>query len=184
MQISCYYYHSNRNVAIVTFIKCHDIININIDFDVGQVFKFVITENKLKSIPNLWLCYITSLILTRDTNNLSYDDEYGPVIYIKKVWKNLYITNSYEIQEIDVSNVSNTLSSDDYIQEISHYTNDITMIRSKLLLKLIDEKLSIAEKLLLNCEMTIEKIRALNKIIPEEFPKDLYNIIYTNLIKA
>jgi hypothetical protein len=146
--------------------------------------KLVITENKLKSIPNLWLCYITSLILTRDTFNLSYDDEYSPVIYIRKIWKNLYITNYYEIQEIDVSNVSNTLSSDDYIEEILHYINDITMIRSKFLLQLIDEKLSIAEKLLLNCEMTIEKIRALNKIIPEEFPKDLYNIIYTNLIKA
>ena len=186
MQISRYYYHSNRNTAIVTFIKYGDIINIYIDFDIGddeQVLELVITEDKLKTIPNLWLCYIASFFLTKNSY-LSYYEVCNPVIYINKVWKNLYITNYYGEQEIDISIVSNILSNDDYIENILIDIDDITLINNELLYKLLEDKFLSAEELLLKCEMTVEKIRALNNIIPDNFPTDLYNVIYTKMLKV
>jgi hypothetical protein len=96
----------------------------------------------------------------------------------------LYITNYYGEQEIDISIVSNILSNDDYIENILIDIDDITLINNELLYKLLEDKFLRAEELLLKCEMTFEKIRALNNIIPDNFPTDLYNVIYTKMLKV
>ena len=96
----------------------------------------------------------------------------------------MYITNYYEEQEIDISIISNILSNDDYIEKILIDIDNITLINSKLFYKLLEDKFLSAEELLLKCEMTVEKIRALNNIIPDNFPTDLYNVIYTKMLKV
>lgn len=152
MQISRYYYHSNRNTFIATFIKRQDIINIYIDY-VGneQVLKLVITEDRLKNIPSLWLCYIVSILLTKDTNNNEC------VIFIKKNWKNLYITDYYEKQEIDISNIDDVLSREDDIESIIEDINNYSLINEKILHNILENKLNQIDKVLIKCELNVEK---------------------------
>jgi hypothetical protein len=180
---SCYHFHSNRVESIVTFIKNKELFAITIDYDIGieNILTITITEDKLKTIPVLWFCYITSLILTEDTSKL-YEEDGNHVIYKKQVWKNLYITMFYSPQVVDISTVSFVPSSDNYIDEKMDFINSIVLISKKLFEKLIEEKLQNTEKALFKCEMTVDRIRALNKIVPENFPKDLYNILHTQLV--
>ena len=49
------------------------------------------------------------------------------------------------------------------------------------LIKIIEMKLLEIEDLIAKCEMNVEKIRALNNIVPENFPKDIYDIIYKKI---
>jgi hypothetical protein len=140
-----------------------------------------ITEDKLKTIPVLWFCYITSLILTQDTSKL-YEEDGNHVIYKKQVWKNMYITTFYSPEYVDISVVSLVPSTDNYIEENMDIINNIVLIRNDLFEDLIEEKLQNAEEALFKCEMTVDRLRALNKIIPENFPKDLYNILHTQLV--
>ena len=140
-----------------------------------------ITEDKLKTIPVLWFCYITSLILTQDTSKL-YEEDGNHVIYKKQVWKNMYITTFYSPEYVDISVVSLVPSTDNYIEENMDLINNIVLIRNDLFEDLIEEKLQNAEEALFKCEMTVDRLRALNKIIPENFPKDLYNILHTQLV--
>ena len=140
-----------------------------------------ITEDKLKTIPVLWFCYITSLILTQDTSKL-YEEDGNHVIYKKQVWKNMYITTFYSPEYVDISVVSLVPSTDNYIEENMDLINSIALISNKLFEDLIEEKLQNAEEALFKCEMTVDRLRALNKIIPENFPKDLYNILHTQLV--
>jgi hypothetical protein len=183
MQYSCYHFHSNRAVSIVTFIKNNELFAITIDYDMGieNILTITITEDKLKTIPVLWFCYITSLVLTQDTSKL-HEEDGNRVIYKKQVWKNLYITMFYSPQVVDISTVSFVPSSDNYIDEKMDFINSIVLISKKLFEKLIEEKLQNAEKALFKCEMTVDRIRALNKIVPENFPKDLYNIIHLQIV--
>ena len=46
----------------------------------------------------------------------------------------------------------------------------------------IDQQLQELEDTIFQCEMTVDRIRALNKIAPENLPKDLYDIIYKQII--
>lgn len=140
-----------------------------------------ITEDKLKTIPVLWFCYITSLILTQDTSKL-YEEDGNHVIYKKQVWKNMYITTFYSPEYVDISVVSLVPSTDNYIEENMDLINNIVLIKNDLFEDLIEEKLQNAEEALFKCEMTVDRFRALNKIIPENFPKDLYNILHTQLV--
>lgn len=140
-----------------------------------------ITEDKLKTIPVLWFCYITSLILTQDTSKL-YEEDGNHVIYKKQVWKNMYITTFYSPEYVDISIVSLVPSTDNYIEENMDFINNIVLISNELFEDLIEEKLQNAEEELFKCEMTVDRLRALNKIIPENFPKDLYNILHTQLV--
>ena len=140
-----------------------------------------ITEDKLKTIPVLWFCYITSLILTQDTSKL-YEEDGNHVIYKKQVWKNMYITTFYSPEYVDISVVSLVPSTDNYIEENMDLINSIALISNELFEDLIEEKLQNAEEALFKCEMTVDRLRALNKIIPENFPKDLYNILHTQLV--
>lgn len=146
-----------------------------------NIIVFTITEDKLKSIPKLWFCYITSILLTHDTSKL-YEEDGNQVIYKKQIWKNMYITQFYTSEYIDISDVPLVLSSDIYIEENMDVINSIVPIRQKLFEELIEEKLQKTEEALFKCEMTVDKIRALNKIVPENFPRELYNILYKNII--
>jgi hypothetical protein len=73
-------------------------------------------------------------------------------------------------------------SSDNYIDENMDFINSIVLISKKLFEKIIEEKLQNTEKALFKCEMTVDRIRALNKIVPENFPKDLYNILHSQIV--
>jgi len=42
-------------------------------------------------------------------------------------------------------------------------------------------KLHEIEEIIAKCEINVEKIRALNNIFPDNFPKDIYDIIYTHI---
>jgi len=46
----------------------------------------------------------------------------------------------------------------------------------------IDQQLQELEDTIFQCEMTVDRIRALNKIAPENLPKDVYNIIYKQIV--
>ena len=114
-----------------------------------------ITEDKLKTIPVLWFCYITSLILTQDTSKL-YEEDGNHVIYKKQVWKNMYITTFYSPEYVDISVVSLVPSTDNYIEENMDIINNIVLIRNDLFEDLIEEKLQNAEEALFKCEMTVD----------------------------
>jgi hypothetical protein len=47
--------------------------------------------------------------------------------------------------------------------------------------KIIEMKLLEIEEIIAKCEMNVEKIRALDNIVPENFPKDIYDIIYKKI---
>ena len=185
MQYSCYKYICLKKMVNIVFVKCNNIINITINFGLlsERVLTLVITEDKLKTIPPLWLCYVSSLFLTDDTSDMHYNDTYRDrVIYIKKICKNTYITEHFIAEVIDIADISDILSTDTYIEENLHLIKEITLISPNLFYELIEDKFSNIERLLMRCEMTVEKIRALNKIIPEDFPRDLYNIIYMQIV--
>jgi hypothetical protein len=46
----------------------------------------------------------------------------------------------------------------------------------------IEEQLQGLEETLFKCEMTVDRIKALNKIAPANLPKDLYDIIYKQIV--
>jgi hypothetical protein len=94
----------------------------------------------------------------------------------------MYITTYYSPEYVDISVVSLVPSTDNYIEENMDIINNIVLIRNDLFEDLIEEKLQNAEEALFKCEMTVDRLRALNKIIPENFPKDLYNILHTQLV--
>lgn len=46
----------------------------------------------------------------------------------------------------------------------------------------IEQQFQELEETLFKCEMTVDRIRALNKIAPDNLPKDLYDIIYKQIV--
>jgi hypothetical protein len=46
----------------------------------------------------------------------------------------------------------------------------------------IEQQLQELEETLFKCEMTVDRTRALNKIAPDNLPKDLYDIIYKQIM--
>jgi len=46
----------------------------------------------------------------------------------------------------------------------------------------IEQQLQELEETLFKCEMTVNRIRALIKIASDNLPKDLYNIIYKQIV--
>jgi hypothetical protein len=46
----------------------------------------------------------------------------------------------------------------------------------------IEQQLQELEETLFKCEMTVDRTRALNKIAPDNLPKDLYDIIYKQIV--
>ena len=207
MQYSYYHYSSNTNPLILFFVKKDDLIFINIkyeDYDKAyykQKMSMVITEEMMKENQELWLYYIWSLLLTNDTSNgknIKYKMLRKMMIskmiddssYSIDVEKSVYISPDYcdsDIYDVNIpnvftlSNVNTRYRGLDAIEDV-YYESDRFYPINVVNQKIIEMKLLEIEEIIAKCEMNVEKIRALNNIVPENFPKDIYDIIYKKIL--
>ena len=203
MQYSYYHYSSNTNPMIIFFVKKNDLIFINIkyeDYDKKKL-SMVITEDMMKENRELWLYYIWSLLLTKDTSNgknIKYKmlrkmmiskmiDDSSYSVYVEK---SVYISPDYcdsDIYDVNIpkvftlSHVNTRYRGMDVIEDV-YYESDRFCPINDVNSKIIEMKLLEIEDLIAKCEMNVEKIRALNNIVPENFPKDIYDIIYKKIL--
>jgi len=187
MQYSCYHYYIECNMKVVIFIKDKDILNIYIRFEDNYISKliplFVITEDKMKQYPYLYKIYFASILLTRNCNKLDYNTIYYSVNK-RIIWKNLYITNSYNDSNthfLEFPKFSYNITNNDKIDNIIFLIHKVELIDEKLLLELLDEEEIKLNSDLQYCEKYFNRIKAnniiLSKVLPENFPEDLHNII-------
>ena len=187
MQYSCYHYYIECNMKVVIFIKDKDILNIYIRFEDNYISKliplFVITEDKMKQYPYLYKIYFASILLTRNCNKLDYNTIYYS-INKRIIWKNLYITNSYNDSNthfLEFPKFSYNITNNDKIDNIMFLIHKVELIDEKLLLELLDEEEIKLNSDLQYCEKYFNRIKAnniiLSKVLPENFPEDLHNII-------
>lgn len=188
MQYSCYHYYSENNAKIIIFILNKNILNIYIDTDVHNINKlnplFVITENKMKQYPYLYKIYFTSILLTKNGNKLDYNSIYYS-INKRIIWKNLYITNSYNDTNAYFSEFpkfSFNITNNDKIDNImSFIISEIKLIDEKLLLELINEEEIKLKRELKYCEKYFNYMNAnkiiLSKVLPDNFSEDLHYFI-------
>ena len=187
MQYSCYHYYIECNMKVVIFIKDKDILNIYIRFEDNYISKliplFVITEDKMKQYPYLYKIYFASILLTRNCNKLDYNTIYYSVNK-RIIWKNLYITNSYNDSNthfLEFPKFSYNITNNDKIDNIMFLIHKVELIDEKLLLELLDEEEIKLNSDLQYCEKYFNRIKAnniiLSKVLPENFPEDLHNII-------
>lgn len=188
MQYSCYHYYSENNAKIIIFILNKNILNIYIDTDVHNINKlnllFVITEKKMKQYPYLYKIYFTSILLTKNGNKLDYNSIYYS-INKRIIWKNLYITNSYNDTNACFSEFpkfSFNITNNDKIDNImSFIISEIKLIDEKLLLELIDEEEIKLKRELKYCEKYFNYMNAnkiiLSKVLPDNFSEDLHYFI-------
>jgi len=194
MQYSYYHYSSNTNPMIIFFVKKGDLIFINIKYEYYDKKKMsmVITEDMMKENRELWLYYIWSLLLTKDTSNgknIKYK-MLRKMMISKMIDDSSYSSPDYcdsDIYDVNIpkvftlSHVNTRYRGMDVIEDV-YYESDrfcpITDVNSKI----IEMKLLEIEDLIAKCEMNVEKIRALNNIVPENFPKDIYDIIYKKIL--
>lgn len=190
MFYTCYNYHSNRVTNTVIFVKDKNIINVYInlndnyddDQDYAETPLLVIREADIEKYPVLYNIYIASILLTADSTKLIEEDGCYS-IRKKTIWKNLYITNSYDNEDTYMFNypvMSYNLSSQQYIQDIAHIIDDIIMINPILLSGLIEDEIYKLEKDLSICEDYTKNLLMyslyIKKIMPD-IPDDLTNII-------
>ena len=190
MFYTCYNYHSNRVTNTVIFVKDKNIINVYInlndnyddDQDYAETPLLVIREADIEKYPVLYNIYIASILLTADSTKLIEEDG-GYSIRKKTIWKNLYITNSYDNEDTYMRNypvMSYNPSSQQYIQDISHIIDDVIMIDPILLSGLIEDEIYKLEKDLSICEDYTKNLLMyslyIKKIMPD-IPDDLTNII-------
>ena len=196
MLFTCYNYHSNRITNTVIFIKDKNVINvyvnlynnIGVDEDFGRIPLLVITEENMKKYPTLYKIYIISVFITYDSTKLIVADD-GYRIKKKTIWKNLYITNYYDCEDTYMSNyptMSYNLSTDAHIENSMYIINDIVMIRPELISGLIEIEICKIEKELKCCEDYTNKVMMyssyMKKIIPDNIPDDLTNMILLNIL--
>jgi len=202
MQYSYYHYSSNTNPLILFFVKKDDLIFINIkyeDYDKKKM-SMVITEEMMKENQELWLYYIWSLLLTNDTSNgknIKYKMLRKMMIskmiddssYSIDVEKSVYISPDYcdsDIYDVNIpnvftlSNVNTRYRGLDTIEDV-YYESDRFYPINVVNQKIIEMKLLEIEEIIAKCEMNVEKMRALDNIVPENFPKDIYDIIYKKI---
>jgi hypothetical protein len=153
-----------------------------------RIMIFIMTEEKMKEYPVLYNLYIISIMLTKDSAQLS-KDEYGYYISKRTIWKNLYITKNYNGEKTHMAYypvMSYELSTDTHIRANMYIISDAIMIKDYLIVELIDEESKKIEEDLccLENDVKMAKITSLyiNKIVPENFPDDLKNIIIANII--
>jgi hypothetical protein len=188
MQYSCYNYYSESNQKIIIFIRNKDILNIYIGCNIHNINKldplFVITEKELKKYPYLYKIYFASILLTKNCNKLDYNSIFYSVNK-RIIWKNLYITNSYNDLNTYFSEFpkfSFTITNNEKIDNImSFIISEINLIDEKLLLELIDEEEIILNRELKYCEKYFNYVNAnriiLSKVLPDNFSEDLHYFI-------
>ena len=150
---------------------------------------FVMTEEKMKEYPVLYEKYRISMMLTEDATKLS-EDENGYYIRKKTIWKNIYITQTYESYMSQHPSMCYKLSEDSHIRDNMHLIEDIIMIREELIdddminRLILNESKSI-DKDLCDIEQEINTIKIASqyipKIVPENFPDDLKNTILSHI---
>jgi len=192
MLYTCYDYHSNRNPDCLIFMTDKGIINVydNPTYDYAHRL-FVMTEEKMKEYPVLYEKYKISMMLTEDATKLS-EDEHGYYISKKTIWKNLYITQTYNSESYmpQYPSMCYKLSEDSHIRDNMHIIEDIVMIRERLINNdminrlILNESKSIDEDLC-DIEREIKKMKVVSqyipKIVPENFPEDLKNTILSHI---
>ena len=152
---------------------------------------FVMTEEKMKEYPVLYEKYKISMMLTEDATKLS-KDEHGYYISKKTIWKNLYITRTYNSESYmsQYPSMYYKLSQDSHIRDNMHIIEDIVMIKEELIdddminRLILNESKSI-DKDLCEIEQEINTIKIASqyipKIVPENFPDDLKNTILSHI---
>jgi hypothetical protein len=195
MLFTCYNYHSNRATNTVIFVKDKNIINvyvnlydnIGVDEDFGGIPLLVITEENMKKYPTLYKIYIISIFLTYDSSTLNIEED-GYSIRKKTIWKNLYITNCYDCEDTYMSNyptMSYNLSTDAHVENCMYIINDVIMIVPELISDLIENEIYKIEKELKCCEDYTKTLimysTYMKKILPDNIPEDLTNIIFGKL---
>lgn len=195
MLFTCYNYHSNRVANTVIFVKDKDVINvyvnlynnIGVDEDFGRIPLLVITEENMKKYPTLYKIYIISIFLTYDSTKLIVADD-GYRIMKKTIWKNLYITNRYRYNDTCMLNYPTmcyNLSTDAHIENSMYTIDDVVMIRPELISGLIEIEINKIEKELKCCEDYTKTQMMysyyMKKILPDNIPEDLTNIILGKL---
>ena len=196
MLFTCYNYHSNRVTNTVIFVKDEKIINVYVnlndnygdDEDYGGIPLLVIAEDDMEKYPILYKIYIISLMLTDDPTKLNISED-GYSIRKKTIWKNLYITNSYDCEDTHMLNYPTmcyNLSMDAHIENSMYIINDVVMIRPELISGLIEIEICKIEKELKCCEDYTNTVMMyssyMKKILPDNIPDDLTNIILRNLL--
>ena len=160
--------------------------NYDDDRDYAETPILVISEEDIEKYPTLYNIYITSILLTADSTKLIEEDR-GYSIRKKTIWKNLYITNSYDNEDTYMRNypvMSYNPSSLQYIQDIAHIIDDVIMIDPILLSGLIEDEIYNLEKDLSICEDYTKNLLMyslyMKKIMPD-IPDDLTNIIFEKM---
>jgi hypothetical protein len=191
MLFTCYNYHSNRVTNTVIFVKDKNVINVYVnlndnygdDEDYGGIPLFVIAEDDMEKYPILYKIYIISIMLTDDPAKLNISDD-GYSIRKKTIWKNLYITNSYDCEDTHMLNYPTmcyNLSTDAHIENSMYSIEDVVMIDNDLLSELIEDEIFKLERQLKSCEDYTKNLAMyslyMKKILPDNIPDDLAHII-------
>lgn len=119
-------------------------------------------------------------LLTKDTSNIK-NLKYKMISEIFKIFHQIIVINNiYDVKIPKVFILSHHKNINIAINAIQnvYYENDRFNLINYVNQKIIEMKLLEIEEIITNCEMNVEKLRALNNIIPENFPKDIYDIIY------
>jgi hypothetical protein len=195
MLFTCYNYHSNRVTNTVIFVKDKNVINVYVnlndnygdDEDYGGIPLFVIAEDDMEKYPILYKIYIISIMLTDDPAKLNISDD-GYSIRKKTIWKNLYITNSYDCEDTHMLNYPTmcyNLSTDAHIENSMYSIEDVVMIDNDLLSELIEDEIFKLERQLKSCEDYTKNLAMyslyMKKILPDNIPDDLAHIIYKQI---
>jgi len=195
MLFTCYNYHSNRVTNTVIFVKDEKVINVYVnlndnygdDEDYGGIPLFVIAEDDMEKYPILYKIYIISIMLTDDPAKLNISDD-GYSIRKKTIWKNLYITNSYDCEDTHMLNYPTmcyNLSTDAHIENSMYSIEDVVMIDNDLLSELIEDEIFKLERQLKSCEDYTKNLAMyslyMKKILPDNIPDDLAHIIYKQI---
>ena len=195
MLFTCYNYHSNRVTNTVIFVKDEKVINVYVnlndnygdDEDYGGIPLFVIAEDDMEKYPILYKIYIISLMLTDDPAKLNISED-GYSIRKKTIWKNLYITNSYDCEDTHMLNYPTmcyNLSTDAHIENSMYSIEDVVMIDNDLLSELIEDEIFKLERQLKSCEDYTKSLAMyslyMKKILPDNIPDDLAHIIYKQI---
>jgi hypothetical protein len=138
----------------------------------------------MKKYPYLYKIYFASILLTKNCNKLDYNSIYYS-INKRIIWKNLYITNSYNDTNAYFSEFpkfSFNITNNDKIDNImSFIISEINLIDEKLLLELIDEEEIKLNRELKYCEKYFNYVNAnkiiLSKVLPDNFSEDLHYFI-------